>query len=164
MSKDMTFNECLSEFRSGTQVDVMERSLKLICEVGDSKSQTVAEEALRICSCIPSSVEGTSLPKAKTKKRTVTRKVSSKAKNKPSPKPGRRVHKVTIVSPSNGAMSLNGNSTTAGRLLAWRKGESLSQKKAAERASVSISSWQAWEAGKWPPGEEMLKRLEKLGV
>jgi len=169
-----------------TQTIVLEQALGIIADVGNAEAKAVALEALNIAQALQATADfsdglksGAELAKgmplttkaakkaqpkakAKAKKRT-----SSKAKNKA---PKKRTIKLITPIESGTSMSLNGDDISsngydaAGRLLAFRSRESLSQKKAAARAEVSISSWQAWESGKWVPGEEMMRRLEKVGV
>ena len=173
MSNDTSLDMCVTGLYHTMQATALERALELIADVGDAKSKAIASVALGIVDNFEELSEAVHAPsKGRTAKAKVgkvskkstksrTRKVEASKADSPKAKEA----KVVLVAPSatNGS-SLNGNADSAKRLLDWRKKESLSQKKAAERVAVSVGSWQAWESGKWPPSAEMIRRLEKIGI
>ena len=155
-------NTYLSGMYREAQLTVLEQALELIADVGDSNSKSIATESLSIYKTLCSDSVSWAASPVRAHKVKRVRKTKAKAKAKAKAKGVKKAVKV-VQAPTNGAAP-TGDADSSQRLKEFRERESLSQKNAAAKAKVSISSWQAWESGKWTPGTEMMRRLAKVGV
>ena len=177
----------LNSMYQEAQLTTLLKSLETISSEGDAYSQSIASNALLLYKALDgfTAGDGTAVAskprkvkaKAKSKGRAKAKRTTAKAK-RTTAKAKRTTAKVkrttakskvsdktveVVSAPTNGTAP-SGNEDSSQRMKDFRERESLSQKKAAARAKVSISSWQAWENGKWVPGEGMMRRLAKIGV
>ena len=155
-------NTYLSGMYREAQLTVLEQALELIADVGDSNSKSIATESLSIYKTLCSDSVSCASSPVRTQNVKRVRKTKAKSNAKAKAKAVKKAVKV-VQAPTNGAAP-TGDADSSQRLKEFRERESLSQKNAAAKAKVSISSWQAWESGKWTPGTEMMRRLAKVGV
>ena len=170
----------LNSMYQEAQLTTLLKSLETISSEGDAYSQSIASNALLLYKALDgfTAGDGTAVAskprkvkaKAKSKGRAKAKRTTAKAK-RTTAKVKRTTAKskvsdktVEVVSAPTNGTAPSGNEDSSQRMKDFRERESLSQKKAAARAKVSISSWQAWENGKWVPGEGMMRRLAKIGV
>jgi len=161
-------NTYLSGMYREAQLTVLEQALELIADVGDSNSKSIATESLSIYKTLCSDSVSCASSPVRTHKVKRVRKAKAKAKPKAKARAKAKAKGVkkavkVVQAPTNGTTP-TGDADSSKRLKEFRERESLSQKNAAAKAKVSISSWQAWESGKWTPGTEMMRRLAKVGV
>ena len=174
----------LNSMYQEAQLTTLLKSLETISSEGDAYSQSIASNALLLYKALDGFTAGDATAVA-SKPRRATATAKAKAKAKRTPKAKRTTAKakrttakakrtaakskvpakaVEVVSAPTNGTTHSGNEDSSQRMKDFREREALSQKNAAARAEVSISSWQAWETGKWVPGEEMMRRLEKVGI
>tara|TARA_Y100000296_G_scaffold81380_1_gene108467 strand:+ start:168 stop:662 length:495 start_codon:yes stop_codon:yes gene_type:complete len=143
----------------------IEEGLQAIVKVGDSESKFIAEKSVEVLHCLRKISNASEICVTSETSEKSSKSQSKKMRRKTVKRDKRSKKSVELVIPQqNGAVENVNGTFSSNRLLQWRTKEALSQKKAAAKVKVSVSSWQAWEAGKWVPSAKTVQRLKKMGV